>query len=275
MKVKIAVVQFEINQYNPDKNLSKAEKFIAEASESKADIIVFPEDFLSGGLNDDEIVKLADSEGKYRKIFQALAKKYKIDIVAGSIIERNRIGNFNVCYYIDSTGKIKGKYRKINLWLTERKRVVPGTEIAVFNTKFGKIGLIICWDLMFPEIFRKMLRKGVNIVICPSYWTFEDASIGLKWDKNSDPNLVDSLCVGRAFENEIILVYANAVGKLTLPNFDGTLFGHSQITVPFIGAVHKLNHQKEKMFIQEVDTNILKDAERAYKIRYDIKNRLL
>jgi predicted amidohydrolase len=50
MKVKIAVVQFEINQYNPDKNLSKAEKFIAEASESKADIIVFPEDFITGPI---------------------------------------------------------------------------------------------------------------------------------------------------------------------------------------------------------------------------------
>lgn len=274
MKVKIAVVQFEINQYNPDKNLSKAEKFIAEASESKADIIVFPEDFITGPIKL-RLEEFADISQRYCKYFQNLAKKYKINIVPGSIIEKESLGYYNITYYIDSKGDVKGQYKKINLWHPEKSYINRGSEISVFNTKFGKIGLIICWDLMFPEIFRKMLRKGVNIVICPSYWTFEDASIGLKWDKNSDPNLVDSLCVGRAFENEIILVYANAVGKLTLPNFEGTLFGHSQITTPFIGAVNKLNHQKEEMFIQEVDTNILKDAERAYKIRYDIKNRLL
>lgn len=274
MKVKIAVVQFEINQYNPDKNLSKAEKFIAKASESKADIIVFPEDFITGPIKL-RLEEFADNSQKYCKYFQNLAKKYKINIVPGSIIEKESLGYYNITYYIDSKGDVKSQYKKINLWHPEKSYLNRGSEISVFNTKFGKIGLIICWDLMFPEIFRKMLRKGVNIVICPSYWTFEDASIGLKWDKNSDPNLVDSLCIGRAFENEIILVYANAVGKLTLSNFEGTLFGHSQITVPFIGAVHKLNHQKEKMFIQEVDTNILKDAERAYKIRYDIKNRLL
>lgn len=273
MKVKIAVVQFEINQYNPDKNLSKAEKFIAKASESKADIIVFPEDFITGPIKL-RLEEFADNSQKYCKYFQNLAKKYKINIVPGSIIEKESLGYYNITYYIDSKGDVKSQYKKINLWHPEKSYLNRGSEISVFNTKFGKIGLIICWDLMFPEIFRKMLRKGVKIVICPSYWTFEDASIGLKWDKNSDTNLVDSLCVGRAFENEIILVYANAVGKLILPNFEGTLFGHSQITVPFIGAVQKLNHQKEEMFIQEVDTNILKDAERAYKIRYDIKNRV-
>ena len=166
MKIKIAVVQFKINQYQPEKNLKKMEDFVKQAS-NKADVIIFPEDFLSGGLNDTEIVKLADPEGKYRKRFQELAKKYAIDIVAGSIIERNRIGNFNVCYYIDSTGKIKGKYNKVNLWLTERKRIVPGNEVCVFNTKFGKVGLAICWDLMFPEIFRRIARKGASIIFCP------------------------------------------------------------------------------------------------------------
>jgi len=274
MKVKIAVVQFEINQYEPDYNLMKAEKFIAQATESRSDIIIFPEDFITGpiGLRLEEF---ADNSQKYCKHFQKLAKQYKINIVPGSIIEKEKLGIYNTTYYIDSEGEVKGKYKKINLWHPEKLYLNRGNEISVFNTKFGKIGLIICWDLMFPEIFRKMLRKGVNIVICTSYWTFEDASIGLKYDKNSDLNLVDSLCIARAFENEIILVYANASGKLELPNFQGKLLGHSQITTPFLGTLKKLDHQKEEMFIQEVDTDILKDAERAYKIRYDIKNRLL
>jgi len=274
MKVKIAVVQFEINQYKPDYNLMRAEKFIAQAADSKADIIVFPEDFITGPIQL-RLEEFADNSQKYCKHFQKLAKQYKINIVPGSIIEKASLGYYNTTYYIDSKGEVKGKYKKINLWHPEKRYLNRGNEISVFNTKFGKIGLIICWDLMFPEIFRKMLRKGVNIVICPSYWTFEDASIGLKYDKNSDVNLVDSLCPARAFENEIILVYANASGKLELPNFQGKLLGHSQITTPFLGTLKKLDHQKEEMFIQEVDTDILKDTERAYKIRYDIKNRIL
>jgi len=275
MKFKIAVVQFEINQYQPEKNLQKMETFIKQAS-NKADIIIFPEDFLSGGLNDTEIVKLADSEGKYRKIFQALAKKYNINIVAGSIIERNRIGNFNVCYYIDSTGKIKGKYKKINLWLTERKRIVPGNEVCVFNTKFGKVGLAICWDLMFPELFRRMVKKGANIIFCPSLWyKSEDFPPYAKHNRDAERDHVNALCMARAVENNIILIYANAVGNLKTSGGDlDEAIGHSQITTPINGVLQKLGYQKENMFIQEIDTAILKDAEKAYKIREDLKKRI-
>jgi len=275
MKFKIAVVQFKINQYQPEKNLQKMEDFIKQASK-KADIIIFPEDFLSGGLNDSEIVKLADVDGKYRKIFQALAKKYKIDIIAGSIIEKNNIGNFNTCYYIDSAGKIKGKYQKINLWLTERKRIVPGNKIAVFNTKFGKVGLVICWDLIFPEIFRRMIKKGANIIFCPSLWYKEKNFEPYKKNNpNAEKDHVNALCKARAIENNIIFVYSNAVGNLvTSGSKQDEAIGQSQITVPIKGVLQKLD-EEEKMFIQEVDTNILKDAEKAYRTRDDIKNRIL
>ena len=176
MKFKIAVVQFEIKQFSPDENLKKAEEFIKKAIFSKAQIIVFPEDFVTGPIEGKR--EFADSKHKYRDHFQHLAKKYKIDIVPGSIIEEDKVGLHNTTYYIDSTGKIKSRYRKVNLWHPERKHFTPGHEVSVFNTKFGKIGLTICWDLIFPEIYRKMTKKGVNIVICPSYWCYGDAGNG-------------------------------------------------------------------------------------------------
>ena len=273
MKFKIAVVQFEIKRLSPDDNLKKAEKFIEKASFSKAQIIVFPEDFVT-----DPIVgkrEYADSTGKYRNHFQHLAKKYAIDIVPGSIIEEDKYGLHNTTYYIDSSGKIKSRYRKVNLWHPERSYITPGHEIPVFKTKYGKIGLIICWDLIFPEIFRKMVSQGVEIIICPSYWCYGDAGKGTKYDKNSEIKLVDSLCIGRAFENEIIFVYCNAAGKLELGKYSDTLIGHSQIAVPFRGCIKKLDHNNEEMFVQEVDTAILKVAEESYKIRQDLKNRVL
>lgn len=272
MKFKIAVVQFKIGQFLLEKNLKKAEKFIKRAASSKANIIVFPEDFVTGPIEGKK--KFADPENKYRKHFQYLAKKYKIDIVPGSFIEEEKSKLYNTTYYIDSNGKIKSRYRKINLWLSERKYFTAGRKVSVFKTKYGKIGLIICWDLIFPEIFRKMVRKGVDMVICPSYWLRGDAGNGIKYDADSEIKLVDSLCIGRAFENEIIFVYCNAGRKLRIGKIQDTLIGHSQITVPFKGVIKKLEHNNEEMFIQEVDTTILKVAEKSYKIRDDLKNRI-
>lgn len=277
MKFKIAVVQFEIAQFKPEENLKKAEEFIKKASKNKSNIIVFPEDFVTGPvLRKEEFV---DFDQKYVKHFQQLAKKYSIDIVPGSWIESERKkwkqSWYNTAYYIDSSGKIKGIYRKINLWHSERNYLTPGNEICVFNTKYGKIGLIICWDLAFPEIFRKMVMRGVDIVVCPSYWCYTDAGIGIKYNKNSEIEFVDSTCVARAYENEIILVYCNAAGEFKYSNFRSKLIGHSQVALPFKGTLNKLDHNNEEMFVQKVDTKFLYHAETVYRIRDDLKNRIV
>lgn len=273
MKLKIAVVQFRIKNYRPEENLKRAERFVERGKASKANIIIFPEDFLTGPV--ERKPGLADSKHEYRKYFQSLAKRHKIDIVPGSVIEKDNFGLHNTAYYIASDGKVKSRYRKVNLWHPERKSFTPGRKISVFGTKYGKIGLIICWDLIFPEIFRKMAARGVEMVICPSYWLAEDAGPGLKHNPDAEIESVDSLCVGRAFENEILFVFCNAAGRPRTGKRTEKLIGHSQIAVPFKGAVKRLNHNREEMFVQEVDTAILKDAERAYKIKKDLKKRVL
>lgn len=273
MKCKIAVVQFKIKQFGVTENLQKAEKFIAKASNSGADIIVFPEDFVTGSI--EGTGKLIDYNHTHRKHFQVLAKKYKINIVPGSIIEGGKTGVYNTAYYIDSNGKVIGKYRKVHLWISEQADYTPGNKAVVFKTKFGKIGLIICWDLAFPEIFRAMVKREVEIVICPSYWCYGDAGQGIKYDANSEAKQIDALCVARAFENEIILVHCNAAGAYQSVNYSDPSVGHSQITTPFKGVVKKLAHHKEVMFIQEIDTAILSVAEKSYQIRKNLKSKLV
>ncbi len=274
MRFKIAVVQFRITQYEPEKNLERIERFIKTAS-GKADIIVFPEDFLTGGLSEKYIDKYADFNGRYKKIFQYLAKKYKIDIVAGSVIEGTKTAKYNTSYYIDYNGKVRGRYRKINLWLTERKHITSGNEISAFNTKYGKAGIVICWDLMFPEIFRSMARKGVKIVFCPSLW-YRSGNFApyKKYNLNAEIDHVNALCIARSVENNVIFIYANAVGSLKTSggSFDEAI-GQSQIAVPIKGILKRLE-DKESMFIQEVDTSILKDEENAYRIMDDLKKRI-
>ena len=268
MNLRIALVQFQIDPLSPEANLKKAERFIEKAS-TENDLIVFPEDFLAGPLNGRN--EFADYDGRYVRHFQRLAAKYNIDIVPGSIIEGDDAALYNTTYYIDRGGEILGRYRKVNLWLPERSYITPGNKVSVFATRFGKLGLIICWDLMFPEIFRAMVREGVEIVICPSYWCFEDAGIGLNHDTMSEVKLVNALCVSRAFENEIALVYVNAAGRLAYEGTTDTLIGQSQVTVPFKGAIALMDHNREEMLYAGVNTDILRDAEEAYEIRSDLR----
>jgi predicted amidohydrolase len=268
MQFKVAVVQFDIQQFAPEENLRKAERFIQAAVASQAQMIVFPEDFVTGPLSGNKVY--VDYERRYVKHFQELARQYGIDIVPGSVIEGDANGWFNTSYYIDKTGAIRGRYQKLNLWLPERSYITPGNEVAVFTTDCGKVGLMICWDLMFPEMFRAMVRQDVEIVICPSYWCFEDAGEGIKYDANSEVKLVNALCVVRAFENELMLVYANAAGSLNVEGMQENLIGRSQVTAPFKGSLTLLDHNREAMFVQEVDTSILQDAAISYEIRKDL-----
>ncbi len=273
MKFKIAVVQFDTTTHKPKENLLKAERFIDQASKSGADVVIFPEDFITDPIWSRP--DLIDNKFSYRDKFIKLAKKYSIDIVTGSFLENDKTGLYNTSYYIDYRGKVKGKYRKVNLWLPERSYISPGNEICVFNTRFGKAGIVICWDLTFPEIFRKMVLCGVKIVYCPSWWGAKDTKVGLKYDQKAESNMVKSLCQARAMENGIILVYCNGAGEINVGNYQNDLIGCSQITAPFKGAQKVLNHNKEEMFIEEVDTNIVRDHEKGYRIRNDLKHRIL
>lgn len=270
MKLKIAVVQFETKKFIPEENLIYVEKFIKKASKSKADLIVFPEAFLS--RNDPFSKEFSYSEKKGLAKIKEMAKKYSIGVITGSIIEYSNGKKHNTSYYIDSNGKIKGKYQKEHLWINEKGKVRKGRHTTIINIKHIKVGIIICWDLIFPEIFRQLKKKGAEIIICPANWSYQDARKGLKYDRNSEVKAVDSLCVERAFEEEIILVFCNTAGNTKNIKLKSTSIGHSQVTEPFKGAIKKLNNNKEAMFVAEVDTDILKDAEDSYKIRYDLKN---
>lgn len=270
MKFSIAVVQFKITHQQPQKNLSRIESFIKDAVEQQADVIVFPEDCVTGSIFGDR--RKLDSTGMYRAAFQNLAKKYHIDIVAGSFMEQTPGSAFNTSYYIDARGTVLGTYHKSNLYLSERKFLTAGDGIAVFDTKYGRAGLVICWDILFPELFHRMMRAGVHIIYCPSYWYQEIAGAGLLREPQSEEKLIDAISAARATENNIIFVYANAAGVMKNP--DGsvdTLIGHSQIAQPFTGAIQKLNHNKEEIFVQTIDTSILEQAELVYQTRIDAK----
>ncbi len=268
-KIKIAVVQFKIKLYKPLINIKKAEKFIKHAHKNNVDIIVFPEDFITGPILAN--LQLADANQKYVKIFSKLALNYNISIIPGSIIEKTHHGYTNTTYFIANTGKIKLRYEKIHLWHPERKHLTPGNKIAIINTQFGKIGLAICWDIAFPELFRAMAQKGVNIVFIPSFWTKQDGGKSLKYNRNSEEIFVNNVLTARAIENNMVIVYSNFADNIKINNYNLTSIGQSQITMPFYGPIVRLDNNLEKMIIKTVDTSILKISESVYKLRHDMR----
>jgi len=263
MKLRIAVVQFKIVHLDREKNFSRIEIFIAQAARKKAQVIVFPEDCITGSIFGD--LSRLDTTNFVRDTFKKLAVKYQIDIITGSCMEGTPEGNFNTSYYINAQGEVLGTYRKNHLYPSENYFLKPGTDAPVFDTPYGKVGIVICWDMLFPEIFQRLKDKGVQIIYCPSYWYREIAESMSRYNKYSEENQIDALCIVRSLETNSALVYCNAAGVATYKNSpQDTLIGHSQIVMPVLGRIKCLRHNREEMFIQEVDLSLLEESKMIY-----------
>ena len=261
----VALVQCPIAHLQPEVNLQKAEEYIQKAAVQNAQVIVFPEDFMTGSIFGD--TRHLDRNENFRQKFQALAKKYAIDIVTGSWMEETDSGNYNNSTYIDAQGNVLGVYSKNHLYLSEGHFLKAGTDVPVFETKYGKAAMIICWDIMYPEIFARMVKQGVQIVYCPSYWYNEIAGAGLALNPNCEADQLDALCVTRAVENNVAFVYCNPAGSMSFPNGStDTLVGHSQITLPIAGPIARMNHNREEMIVQSVDLSFLDLAKTEYQL---------
>lgn len=261
--MRIAVVQFAIAHLDRATNFARIERFIASAKQQHADVVVFPEDCITSSIFGD--LSQLDTNKTVRDTFRALAKKYAVDIVTGSCMEGSVDGNFNTSYYIDADGNVLCEYRKNHLYPSEHAFLTPGTDAPVFTTKFGKAGIVICWDMLFPEIFARMQAQGAEIIFCPSYWYREIGDGMTKRDPKSEETLLDALCLTRAVETNAVLVYCNAAGIATFPNGStDTLIGHSQVVMPGLGAISRLDHNDEAILIADVDVSLLAASWQTY-----------
>ena len=194
----------------------------------------------------------------------------------GSIKEK--IGNnfYNVSYLFDDEGKILGNYKKNHLTKNEQKYLKPDDEVKVFKTKIGNIGIQICRDLLYPEITRKLMLKGAEIVFCPAFWCAKSSQYSddynYKYFKSKTPDEVTFLAYARAIESEVVFVYVNAAGTFNHNGSKNILLGKTQIALPFYGTTDILNHNKGSVLIKEVDLRMIKDAKKVYRIEEDLKN---
>lgn len=184
MTNKVAAIQMASGP-NVGANLIEAGRLIKQAIDAGAKLIVLPENFAMMGLKESDKVDAREEEGK-GKIQDFLAQtssKNKVWIVAGTIplasSDPKKVKA--ACLLYNDEGKVVARYDKIHLFdvsieetgekYNESSTIEAGSETVVVDTPFGRLGMAICYDLRFPELFRKMVDKGVEIIAMPSAFT--------------------------------------------------------------------------------------------------------
>ena len=170
-----------ISYANVSGNLGEARRLIAKAVEQGARLVVLPEFFAIMGMNDRDKIKIREQpgQGQIQDFLSETARHFKIWLVGGSIplAASSPDKVLNSCLVFDEHGKQVARYDKIHLFnlelgnenYHEADTIEPGRQVVVVDSPFGRIGLGICYDLRFPELFRAM--KNVDIIVLPSAFT--------------------------------------------------------------------------------------------------------
>ena len=248
-------------------NLQKAEVMITRGVEAhQPDIVILPEMF-NTPYNNSYFPKFSEPyPGESTSRIQALAKKLGVMIIAGSIPEQveGEKEIYNTTYVFDHRGELLGKHRKIHLFdidipgkitFKESEVLSRGEEITVVDTKFGKIGIAICYDVRFPEIFQIMEKEGAKLMVVPG-----------AFNMTTGPAHWELLMRSRALDNQ---VYLAAVSPARNPDGPYQAYGHSMIVDPW-GRVLEELEEKEGYIYRELDVEYQEQVRRELPTR---KNR--
>lgn len=249
MKLNVTLVQLSAG---PDKgkNVEHACEMVEEAARAGAHFVLLPEVF--SFVADASLWQEAAEPipGPTTDRLAAVARKHRIHLLGGSILElrRDAAKCSNTSFLIGPTGEIVARYRKMHLFkvtlpdgivFDEIDHGVPGEDIVVVETDFGRLGMTICYDLRFPELYRTLTLRGAQIITVPSAFTAFTGQAHWK-----------VLLRARAIENQVFVLAPNQVGT----SVTGVRFhGHSLAVDPW-GTVLAEGSQDEELLRVEMDT---------------------
>lgn len=227
----------------PGENFARAAALIEEAMAQKPDVLVLPETWNTGFRPKEGLHELCDRDGsRTRSVIGSLAAKYGVNIVAGSISDLRRGKVYNTALVFDRTGSCIASYDKTHLFtpMGEDRYYTPGDHLCRFTLDGVSCGLIICYDIRFPELTRSLAVQGLDMLFVASQWPA--VRIGH----------LDTLAKARAIENQIFLCCCNGCGTA-----DETVFGgHSAVIDPRGRELAKAG-KKEQILYAEADLSQL------------------
>jgi predicted amidohydrolase len=264
VKIKVALVQISCNRGNKAENIKKIESKVTKAKQQGAELVIFPELSVTGYTMRDQIYELAETiPGHSTTVLEKIAKKTGTHIIFGmpELSEKTQATIYNAAVLVGPDGFI-GKYRKMYLpthsVFEEKRYYRPGYQTAVFETELGKIGLIICYDIFFPEVSRLTRLKGAQLIVCIS------ASPATR------RTFFETLTAARAIENTAFLAYVNLVGIE-----DGLQFwGGSRLVGPNGKTLVQAKYDEEDLVIGEINYADIRPTEAFVPILKDLRPEL-
>jgi len=249
MRLNVTLVQMAAGP-EKGKNVERASEMVEEAARGGAEFVLLPEVF--SFVADASLWKDAAETlpGPTSDRLADLARKHRIHLLGGSILERSDDEGkcFNTSVLIGPDGRILAAYRKMHLFrvtlpdgvvFDEIHHTVPGGDMVTADTAMGKVGLTICYDLRFPELYRALTLAGAEIITVPSAFTAFTGEA--HWQV---------LLRARAVENQVFILAPNQVGTSTT----GVRFhGHSLVVDPW-GTVLAEGGEDEELVTVEIDT---------------------
>lgn len=193
----------------PHENLEIFGRMVAKAGAAKADIVCLPEGITLVGTAQNYVEAAEPVPGPTTRFLGELARKHNLYIVAG-ILEKEGETVYNTAVLVNRQGELQGRYRKASLPREEIEGgITPGEEFPVFETDFGRIGMMICWDVHFQEPARRLAAKGAEVIMLPIWGGLE------------------VLFPARAVENQVFLVTSSYDARTGIWDKEGTMLAEA------------------------------------------------
>ncbi|PKG22418.1 carbon-nitrogen hydrolase family protein [Niallia nealsonii] len=229
MKIRVSAVQYKLQNIKSFEEFSKqCEHYIRNAEEYGAEFVLFPEFFttqllsMGDGQNPLTINELPGFTEQYRDLFRTFAVQTGMHIIGGTHVIRKEDKLYNVAHLFYPDGRVE-EQAKLHITPTEVQEwnMDKGESFRIFDTDKGKIAILTCYDIEFPEIVRMAKAQGADVIFCPSCT-----------DDRHGFHRVRYTCHARAIENQVYVVVTGTVGSLTNVDFMRANFGQAAVITP-------------------------------------------
>ena len=245
IKCRIGVVQMDCVLGEIAPNLARIERFAGLAGNLGVDLAVFPECATTGYFVAPELARLAEPPGgSTDQALADIARRAGVRMAVGTVVAEDG-GFFDAQVLFEPDGTVAARYRKVHLFSAERECYRAGDTPVLADSPIGKLGLTICYDLIFPEYIRRLVDLGADVVINSTDW-ITDPYLRATWGWSGPTT--QALAVTRALENGVIVAMANRVGHEM--GFDS--LGHSCVVAPS-GKVLASIPEGEGLAVADID----------------------
>lgn len=246
-KIKIAAIQMS-TVADKMENVRTVKAYLEKIKDENPDFVILPEMFCCPYQTENFPIYAEKEGGPVWQQLSGYAKQYGIYLIGGSMPEKDAEGNvYNTSYIFDSEGKQIGKHRKVHLFdidikggqtFKESDTLTAGDSDTVFDTEFGKIGVMLCFDIRFPELSRMMVNDGAKVIFVPA--AFNMTTGPAHWELSFRT---------RALDNQIYMVGCAPARDVSAGYIS---WGHSIVTDPW-GRVIDMLDEKKGILLAELD----------------------